>query len=210
MPEVLTTKKREPHGKRASRRLRREGLVPVNLYGHGQQNVYLSVAVDQVKSAIRHGARVIELTGAVEEKAFIRELQWDTYGVNVLHLDLTRVSADERLEVTVTIELKGQAPGIKEGGVVEHVTHEIDIECPATEVSEKLIVSVSDLHLDGEIRAGSLELPPGAKLLSSPDDVIVHCVKPRVMEEEGAAATAESAEPELIRKPAEEEEGAEE
>src|SRR6202166_2753361 len=143
MAEVLNVKKREPKGKRDARRLRASGVVPANLYGHGEKNLSLGINADEVRAAVRHGARVVDLQGVVKEKAFIRELQWDTFGTHVLHMDLTRVSADERLTVTVPVELRGQAEGLKEGGVVEMVIHEVEVECLAIEIPEKLFLRVN-------------------------------------------------------------------
>jgi large subunit ribosomal protein L25 len=209
MAEVLTVEVRKPQGKRAARRLREHGTVPVNLYGHGQENMHLSVPADQVRLMLRHGARVVDLSGAVSEKAFVRELQWDTFGVDVLHLDLTRVSADERVELRVRVELRGQAIGVKEGGVVDHVMHEVEIECLAVEIPEKLFLKINDLPLDGSLTAGAIELPPGVKLLTDAEEIVVNCNKPST-EEEDVAGMADGAEPEVIGRKAGEEEAEEE
>jgi large subunit ribosomal protein L25 len=209
MAEVLNVQQRKPNGKRDARRLRASGVVPANLYGHGEKNLSLSVKADEVHAAVRHGARVVDLQGAVKEKAFIRELQWDTFGTEVLHLDLTRVSVDERLTVTVTVELRGQAEGLKEGGVVEMVVHEVEVECLAIEIPEKLYLRVNNLKLGDSLTAAAVELPPGVKLMSDPDELLVHCVH-AVTDEELEAQATEGAEPEVIGRKAEDEEGAEE
>jgi large subunit ribosomal protein L25 len=125
----------------------------------------------------------------------------------VLHVDLLRVSATEMVDTTVTIELRGTAVGLSEGGVLEFVTHDIDIECPAASIPEKIQINVHDLHLDHAIHASDVPLPEGAKLVTPPEVVIVQCVAP-MTEEEAAPALPEGAiEPELIKKekPAEEE-----
>jgi large subunit ribosomal protein L25 len=209
MAEVLNVQQREPKGKRDARRLRASGVVPANLYGHGEKNLSLGIKADEVRAAVRHGARVVDLQGAVKEKAFIRELQWDTFGTEVLHLDLTRVSVDERLTVTVPVELRGQAEGLKEGGVVEMVVHEVEIECLAIEIPEKLHLRVNNLKLGDSLMASAIELPSGVKLVSDPDELVVHCVR-AVTEEELEAGAAEGAEPEVIGRKAEDEEEGEE
>jgi large subunit ribosomal protein L25 len=205
MAEVLKVEKREPKGKREARRLRQTGVIPVNLYGHGEANLALAVPADQVRAMLRHGARVVDLDGAVKEKAFIRDLQWDVYGTEVLHVDLTRVSANERLEVNVTVEMRGQAAGALDGGVVEQVLHEVEIECLAIEIPEKLYLRIHELKLGGSLTASDVELPAGVKLVSDPDAVVAHCVKP--IEEEEVGAGGEAAEPEVIGRKAGEEEG---
>jgi large subunit ribosomal protein L25 len=204
MSEVLKVEPRTALGKRNARRLRDAGMVPVVLYGHGEQNLSLAAAADQVKAVIRHGARVVDLTGAVSEKAFIRELQWDVYGLDVLHIDFTRVSAGEKVEVTLTVELRGEAPGVKDGGVVNQLVHEIDAECLVTSVPDKLHLSINDLKLGDEFTAARIDLPSGVTLLSDQDQVIVECTQPKAEAEE--EISSEGAEPELIGRKAEEEE----
>ncbi len=204
MSEVLKVEQRKNLGKRNARRLRHAGMVPVVLYGHGEQNLSLSAAADQVQSVIRHGARVVDLTGAVSEKAFIRELQWDTYGLEVLHIDFTRVSADEKVEVALTVDLRGEAPGVKDGGIVTQLIHEVSAECLVTAIPDKLHLSINELKLGEHLTAADIELPAGVTLLSEPDAVIVQCTEPKAEAEEEAAA--EGAEPEVIGRKAEEEE----
>ncbi|HET6882363.1 MAG TPA: 50S ribosomal protein L25 [Pirellulales bacterium] len=207
MAETLKVEVREGRGKRQVRRLRQSGLVPAVLYGHGEANLSLSVPVDQVKSAVRHGARVVDLEGAVKEKAFIRDLQWDTFGLDVLHLDLARVSADEKVEVEVTVELRGEAPGVKDGGIVSQVLHHVDVECLVTAMPEKLTLRINNLGLDQSLTAADIELPAGTTLVTPGETLIVQCVLPR--EEEATALPTEGAEPELIGRKAGEEEGEE-
>jgi large subunit ribosomal protein L25 len=202
MAETLNVKPRESCGKREARRLRRSGSIPAILYGHGEANRSLTVATDEMSSVVRRGGRVVDLKGAVNEKALIRDLRWDTYGKHVLHVDFTRVSEHERIEVKVAVELRGQAAGAKDGGVVEHFVHEVEIECEALSIPDKLGLNINDLKVGDSLTAGDLQLPPGVKLISDPEAVVVHCAAARVEEEEaGATATAE---PEVIGRKAEE------
>ncbi len=208
MADTLTVESRTEMGTTASRRLRKAGKIPAVLYGHGLDNAILTVSSDEIAAAIRHGSRMVQLTGAVKDSAFIKEIHWDAFGVDILHLDLTRVSMDESIEVTVAIELRGEAPGLKRGGVVEMLVHEVEIECRASEIPDKLELSVNSLDVDGSLTAAELQLPAGAKLLSDVDQVIVHCMAALVEEEEEEVA-GEGAEPEVIgREEGEEEESA--
>jgi len=199
MSEVFHVSLREQTGSRNMHRLRRSGKVPAVLYGHGQPVLNLALGSDEVKALVRHGARVVDLEGAVAEKAFVRELQWDTWGREVLHLDLARVSADERVTVEVQIELKGDAQGVKDGGVLDFVTHSVEIECLVVAIPEKLILRVGGLKLDAHLNADAIELPQGATLVSDPTTTIVSCAKPMEVEEAGAG---DGAEPEVIGKKA--------
>lgn len=203
MSEALKVSPRESTGKQRNKRLRLSGSIPAVLYGHGQANVNLAVGRDEMSAVLRHHSRVVELQGAVSEKALIRNIQWDTYGIDLLHVDFTRVSEHERVEIQVPLELKGDAPGTREGGIVEMVVHEIEIECEAESIPEKIDVIVKELHVGGEIKAGDLPLPAGVTLVTDADLLLVHCVVPREMATE---LTGAGAEPELIgRKPGEEE-----
>jgi large subunit ribosomal protein L25 len=203
MAEVLNVERRDGRGKRNARRLRKAGAIPAVLYGHGKENICLSVPAEQMDAVLRHGARLIELRGAVNEQAFVRELQWDTWGLHVLHADFSRISAHERVEVVVAIELRGEAPGVKQGGIVEQVQHEVTIDCEASEVPESLEVNVNDLNLDDAITLADLELPRTGKIVGNPDEVIVQCVAPAEVPEEEALEAAE-VEPEVIGRKAEE------
>lgn len=185
--------------------MRRAGTIPAVLYGHKEESVSLAVPGDQLAAALRHHSRVVQLAGDVNEQALIRELQWDTFGAVVLHVDFTRVSADERVEVTVAIELRGEAPGTKEGGVVSHQLHEVEIECPAIAIPDALQVNINHLGLDQEIRLRDLTLPEGVKLLADEDSVVVECHVPAAIDLE-APSEAAPGEPEVIGRKAEDEE----
>ncbi len=203
MSETLSVQVRGDRGKRNARRARRAGSVPAVLYGQGAENLSLAIPADQVAAAIRHGARLVDLTGAVNEKAFIRDLQWDVYGTTVLHMDLTRISEDQMVRVKVSVELRGTAQGIKDGGVVDHHMHELDIDCRVLAIPEKITVSINDLQLNGVITVADLHLPDGVVVHADPEDVVVQCILPREESEESGADA--SAEPELIGRKAEDE-----
>lgn len=208
MPEVFHVSVREQTGSRNMQRLRRSGKVPAVLYGHGQPSVNLAIGNDEVKAMVRHGARVVDLEGAVAEKAFVSELQWDAFGREVLHIDLARVSLDERVTVEVTVELKGEAEGVKAGGVLDHVTHTVEVECPVVAIPSKVILRVFELKLDGHLNADKIELPEGVTLVTDAETVIVTCAKPKAEAE--VTGGGDGAEPEVIGRKAGEEEAAEE
>src|SRR5215510_15254998 len=192
MAENLNVKRREKLGGGNNRRLRKTGQVPAILYGHGEASISLQLPAEAALGVIRHGGKLVKLAGDVSEGAFIKAVQWDVYGKSLVHIDFLRVSESELVKTTVTIELKGTAPGLSEGGIIEFLVHEIEIECPAGSVPDKLIVSVNDLHLNGVIHSKEVPLPQGAKVLSDPEAVVVHCVTPHVVvEETPAAAVAE-------------------
>src|SRR5690606_21134209 len=110
MTEVFNVTKRDESGRQANKRLRRNGHIPAVLYGHGEASVSLAVKRDEVAAALRHSGKVVDLRGEVTESALIREVQWDAFGIEVLHVDLVRVSAGETVDVTISLQLRGEAP----------------------------------------------------------------------------------------------------
>ncbi len=197
MAENLAVEAREPGGKLRNRRLRKSGKVPVVLYGHGEDVVCLGVSAQDLTAVINRGSRMVALSGAVTESAFIREVQWDTWGTEVVHVDFTRISADEKVKVRLSVELRGEAPGVRNGGVVEHLLHDIELECPAGSIPEKIRINVNELELDATITVGEIELPEGAVVLGKATAIVVQCVEPtEVLDEDLAEAVP--GEPEVI------------
>jgi large subunit ribosomal protein L25 len=203
---VLTTKKRDGIGSRASMKYRKQGLVPAIIYGHKEAPAAVTLSAEDLLAAVRHGARVVDLhpEGGPVQKALIRDLQWDHLGKDILHVDFARVSADERIHVNVTIELRGLAPGVNSGGVLEQPLHALPVECLAIAVPESIRINVGELQLGGAIHVRELKFPEGVVCLADPDAVVVHVTTPQA-EEEAPAVEGGGAEPEVIgRKAAEE------
>jgi large subunit ribosomal protein L25 len=193
----LAVESRDTQGKHRNRRLRQSGKIPGILYGHGLECVPLSVEADVLTAAIRHGSRLVSLTGAVNESAFIRQLQWDTWGAHIVHVDFTRISEHEIVEVRVPVELRGESPGVREGGVVVQHIHEVELACPASVIPEKLAVNINHLMLNESILLSGLQLPEGAEVLAADlEAIVVECVIPVEMPEEGEGEGV--AEPEVI------------
>ena len=200
--EVIQAKVRTATGKRRNRRLRRAGQIPAVLYGHGKEVISLAVPSEGVDALLRHGSRVVELRGDVSESVFVREVQYDAFGREVLHLDFNRVRAGEAVETTVPIELKGEAPGVRMGGILEQTLHELDIRCPVMHIPESIVADVSTMEIGDALTAGQLSLPEGVESLTDPNITVVHVVELREEEEEAAAGAAE---PEVIGEKKEEE-----
>lgn len=205
----LAAQPRTGRGTQAARKLRRKGLVPAVLYGHKEQTVSVALSADDLTKAIRHGVRVVDLkTDGKVEKALIRDLQWDHLGKELLHADFARVAADERVVVTVPLEIRGVAPGISAGGVLDQPLHTLSVEALAISLPDSIRVNVNELQIGGVIHVRDLHLPPGVKAMASPDAIVVQ-VKLKEAEPEAAAPVVEAgaAEPEVIgRKAAEAEE----
>ena len=152
----------------------------------------------------------VHLDGTVE-KAQIMEVQWDHLGKDVLHVDFKRVSADERIEITVPIELKGIAPGIAAGGVLDQPLHTLHVECPAIAVPDSIRVNIGELQLEMAIHVKDLKLPEGVKVLddATPSSSTSRSTWPKAEERPKQEPTA-TAEPEVITRKKGEGEGGEE
>jgi large subunit ribosomal protein L25 len=197
---VLETEKREGRGGHRAHQLRKTGKVPGVLYGHKEETVSITATAEALAAVLKSGARVVEIkTPTGQEKAQIVALQFDHLGKDVMHFDLKRVSADERIKVAVRIELKGIAPGIAAGGLLDQPLHVLHIECPAVSVPDSIRVSINDLQLGAAIHVKELTLPEGVKALDEPDAVVVHVTMP-ALEAAAEPGEAGSAEPEVIRK----------
>lgn len=194
---TLTVKRREEVGKRRNRRLRNSGCIPAVLYGHKKESLSISVPVEQMEAAVRHGNRFVELAGDIKEQAFIKDVQWNTWGNEILHVDFARVDAHEKVNVTIPVEIRGEAPGIKEGGVVKHILHSIELECEAADVPEKIEVNINQLEFNQAIHVSDLELPKGARALIELTTLVVNCT-PQVEVAEEQEGEAGENEPEII------------
>jgi large subunit ribosomal protein L25 len=207
MSELLHVKKRDAFGKRNNIRLRRDGRLPAVLYGHEEEALSLTLAADEFEASIRHGAKVVDLDGDASGKALLQDIQWDTFFQHVLHVDLLRVKAGQRVTVDVPVELRGEAPGVRDGGIIEQMIHSLEIEVALDLIPDKLHLNINHLDIDGQLTAKDIEdLPEGAKILSDDDAMIVHCIMRAEEEEEAPAEEGAAAEPEVIGKGKEEDE----
>lgn len=207
MADILTVEKRNETGSARMRRLRRSGKIPAVLYGHGQENVNLVLNARELSAVLRHSGHIVQLAGALNESALIKDVLWDSVLQEVLHVDLNRVDATEAVNIVLTVELRGTARGLSNGGVLNHALHQVEIRCPAAMIPEKLELKIGDLDVGQSLRARDIVLPEGASLVTPSDSVVVICA---VLNQaaEGAAAPG-VAEPEVIGKKKEEEGGKE-
>lgn len=201
----ITAQTRDGLGSRKVKRLRDQGLVPGVVYGHKEAVVPVTLTKKELTGHIDRGAHVFDLSLAGKsEKVLVKDVQYDHLGIEILHIDFARVSADERVEVTVPLELKGTPKGEADGGVLQQIVAEIEIECLVTDIPDKITHNVSEMAVDDALHIKELALPPGAKAMQDPD-LIVAMVKVIAEEEAAPAAEGDTAEPEVIgRKPEDE------
>ena len=206
----ITAQPREGLGSRRVKRLRDQGLIPGVVYGHKEAVVPVTLPKKELTTHIDRGAHVFDLSlDGKSEKVLVKDVQYDHLGLEILHIDFARVSLDERVEVTVPLELKGTPKGEAEGGVLQQLVAELEIECLVTDIPDRITHNVTEMGLDSDLHVKDLKLPPGVKALQD-EDLMLAQVR-EIKEEEVAPAEAieGAAEPEVIgRKPEEGEEAA--
>jgi large subunit ribosomal protein L25 len=211
MPEVVVTaRRRAESGKNVNRRLRVAGQIPGVLYGAKKEAVPVSVSPKDIGAILRSATGEntlfdLDLDGS-RRKVLIKEFQLEPIQGHLLHADFYEVALDKTLQVSVHIELQGVPVGVKvQGGVLDFITRELEIECLPTDIPEKIVVDVSNLELNKHLRVSDLTLSDKLTVLTEPDVVIAHVVVPRAEEAPAAAAEAAAApeagaEPEVIKK----------
>lgn len=197
--EKIEASDRSGIGSTASRRLRTEGIVPANLYGHKKGAVSIQISGDVAHHLIKEGTRVVdlELNGEVE-KALLRDVQWDTFSKHIMHIDFLRVDPNERVQVEVSIVTKGTSPGVLEGGILDQQLHSLEVECLAVEIPDAIIMKIGKLKIGDSFHVSDLtDLPAGLEVLTPPEITIASIAEERRAE---AADTEDTpgAEPEVI------------
>jgi large subunit ribosomal protein L25 len=209
---VLTTQARAKGGSRESQKLRKQGLVPAVIYGHKETPENVAIPSDELSAALRHHARTMELkTGDKAQSVLIQDIQYDHLGKDVLHIDFLRVSATDKIHLTVPVELRGLAAGVKAGGVLIQPLHEVHIECLVSARPDSIRVKIDDLQLGQAIHIKELPVLEGVRYLHDADAVVVQVKTPSAQVEATTGLPGEgAAEPEVITKKKEKDDGAEE
>jgi large subunit ribosomal protein L25 len=211
---TVAAEKRDSRGKNEARRLRVRGSIPAVVYGAGQDAVPVSVDPAQLTHILRSstGHNTIFSVDIAGESAPVMIVDWQEEPLrgHLLHVDLKRIDLTHRLKVKIPVQLRGEARGVKQqGGLLEVVTREVEIECLPDEIPEHFDLDVTSLMLGQNLRASDIAVPESIKLVSSPDSVIAHIIAIRGTEEAApaeAVAAAEPAQPEVIKKGKKEEE----
>ena len=191
----LAAEHRSDAGKGAARRLRASGRVPAVLYGHGAKPEHLTVDARQFGQALRTDAGVnvlIELqVGRQRHLALAKEIQRHPVRGDLLHVDFIQVRRGEKVHVQVPVHLAGEAPGAREGGVVDQDLYQVTVEAEVTAVPEAVEADVSGLGVGDVLRVADLKAPNGAVILDDPDTPVVSVVAPTVEAEPEAEEAAE-------------------
>ena len=208
IPAVVATPREGKFNKNAARRVRAGGKIPAVVYGAGQDSVAVSVdpriIVKILHSDSGHNTIFdLDVTGTGLVKAMVVDWQHDPIKGALLHIDLKRIAMDKAMQVSVPIQLVGVPVGVKsQGGILEHVLREVEIECLPGDIPGHLDVDVSALELHGAVHVSDLPHSDKIKFLSDEGLTVAHvaAVKEEVVEAEAVDATATPTEPEVAKK----------
>ena len=225
-PEItITVEAREGRGSGEAGRMRNEGRVPSVLYGGEKPPVAISVDEHAVREILKGAAGentifLLKLKGTDEERlAMIKELQTDPISGRFIHIDFIRITRGHKLTVKMPVELIGDCVGVRHGGRVDFVSRDLEIEILPREMFDKFVLDISDLEVGEHLKVADLvdQLPENAKFLEDEGRVVVVVETPKIVEEEVTdeealeeeAVIAEAAEPEVIGKGKDDDEGGE-
>jgi large subunit ribosomal protein L25 len=227
---TLEVDARPERGTRATRRLRRDGFVPGVVYGGTGQEDAVSFKVNArvLRQVLVDGSALIDLqVDGKKLPVIVKDRQLDPVRDELIHIDLLEVRLDEKIQTQVGVQIEGieEAPGVKEGGVLEHVTHQLNIEALPTAIPEAIVVDVSGMEIAATMHLSEVAVPEGVEFLDDPEETIIATVvvpteveEPEEIEEETELigedgepieAPAEEGEEEAAEAPAEEAEGEE-
>lgn len=198
---------RSPGSRNANSRLRKRGLIPAVVYGHGESPESVAVSLHDLEQTLQHKTHVVKIDyGSRSEQYLLKEVQYDHLDKSPLHVDLMRVRSDERVHVKVPVEFKGSIKTAH--AVLVQLLSDVNVECLLLQIPESIRVNIGDLDLGDQIKVSDLELPPGVKVLHNPNELVAtvriagHIETPVVPLE---GPEAEAKEPEVIGRVAKEE-----
>jgi large subunit ribosomal protein L25 len=212
MADSTTTKlqvtARQASGSRQVRRLRRSGRVPGILYGGKGDPVCFDVDARELRLALAGSGAVLDLSvdGAKATPVVLKEAQRDPIRGETMHVDLLRVRLDEAIHAVVPLELTGveDAPGVKEGGVLEHLTRELNIQALPTEIPESIVHDVSEMQIGETLALAAIAVPDGVTILDDLEETVIATLSPPRLQTEASEIESET---ELVGESGESEQG---
>lgn len=208
----LSAEPRSEKGTEACKKLRRQGRLPVNVYGHKEANLQLTISTEVFTKFLHQGHRIMHLNFSGEqETGMIKEVQYDALGDHIIHVDFNRISLEENVHMQVPVTTVGVAKGMSGGGILEHVHKELDIQGPALEIPEEIELHIAPLAIGDAVRVKDLTLPGACKFLhADPEEIILTIHPPKAAKdktEETDEEGTEAAEPEVVGKKSDDEKG---
>ncbi|MFH1678798.1 MAG: 50S ribosomal protein L25 [Candidatus Omnitrophota bacterium] len=203
----LEAQPRQEQGKSKVKSLRREGFIPAVVYGAGKESQSLKLSRHDFLQFIQQhhlesAVLTLKVKGHEPRTVLVKEVQYHPVKDDVVHIDFQEISLTSKIKVSVGIVTKGEPVGVKQdGGVLDHILWELDVECLPAQIPEKIEVDVASMKVGDNIHVKDLLLPEGIKAINAPDSLVLS-VEPPAKEKEIAAEAAEGekpAEPEVIK-----------
>ncbi len=196
---VLKAEMRTASSRGELNRLRRTGRVPGVVYGKNAAGpVPISVDEKDLQSLLRtnpHGIVKLDIPGSGQVNALITELQRETMSRNIVHIDFHQINMNEKIKAPVRLEVSGKSAGEREGGMLQLILHELEVECMPTDLPDSIILPVENMQVGDSLTVGDLKLPPGVETAQDPDTVIAAVLAPqKEISEEQTEAAEEAAE----------------
>jgi len=215
MSEIVVDAKIRKDIRKKAKSIRQEGYIPGIFYGHGEENIPIQTTLNNLRPVVfTKDTHIInlKLDNGENKTCIIRNLQFDPITDKIIHFDLLALRADEKVTMEIPIALKGTAKGVKEGGMVQHILHRLEVKCFPRDIPEHIDVDITDLAIGDSIHVSSLSIP-NVEILEDEDSTIVSVLAPTVMKEPAAEpveSEEEIAEPEVVGKGKKEEDQKEE
>jgi large subunit ribosomal protein L25 len=213
----LVVQQRDATGSRAARRLRRSGLIPGVLYGHGKDATVIAIDPHALRTALSTSAgmhAVLDVTFEGQKrphKAIVKDVALDRVKSTISHVDLQEIRLDETIETAVAVHFEGESKGVKAGGVLEESTREVTVKGLVTAIPEHLVLDITELQVNETGKVADIQVPDGIEVLDDPEMVICSVLPPRkaevaeVEEVEEVVEAPLAEEPEVVGKGEEEE-----
>ncbi len=203
---------REEKGKSRVKALRKSSIIPAVVYRKGKDAVPIQVKIGDLNKVFKTSGSEnilinLKLKGENKDRTvIIKELQYDPVHGKLLHIDFNQILLTEKLRITVPISVKGSAPGVKEGGLLQHIMWEVEVECLPTNIPDKIDVNVSNLNIGDAIHLKELKLPEGVRIMRDMELVVISVAAPVEEKVEEVLPGVAIAEPEVIKEKKMEEE----
>lgn len=215
MSEIVVEAKVRKDIRKKAKSVRNDGYIPGIFYGHGEDNIPIQTTLTNLRPVVYTSDTHIislKLDNGETRTCIIRDIQFDPITDKIVHFDLLALRSDEKVTMEIPIALKGTAKGSKDGGMVQHILHRIEVKCFPKDIPEHIDVDITNLGIGDSIHVNSLSIPD-VEILEEEDTTIVSVVPPTVLkepEEEAVETAEELEEPEVVGKGKKDDDEAEE